>query len=74
MVRFALCVMVPVYPLMVSEPTLNAVSITAGAEPVSKITSVLASGIEALLAPPDVADQLVFPVALQFEDEPPPTQ
>lgn len=47
--------------------------VTAGA-PASKKQSSEEVGTEALFAPPEVADQLVLPVAVQLADEPPPTQ
>lgn len=40
----------------------------------SKKTSSEEVGTEALLAPPEVADQLVLPVASQLASAPPPTQ
>ncbi len=40
----------------------------------SKKTSSDAPGTEALFEPPEVALQLVFPVALQLAEAPPPTQ
>ena len=73
-VREELCVRVSVYPVMSSDlMVIEAESVEAGLF-ASKKTSSVETGTDALLAPPDVADQLVGPVAFQLAEDPSPTQ
>jgi hypothetical protein len=75
----ASCVIVAVYPVVIfRDKMVIAADIVLLVLPLtpapSNVTSSADVGTEALFAPPLVLPQLVFPVAFQFELEPPPTQ
>jgi len=70
-----LCVMVPVKPVQFTLLTVMAAEITAGdGDEAVKNTSSVVVGTDWFPGPPSVAAQLVFAVAFQLVEEPPPTQ
>ena len=70
------CVKVPINPVKVALRTVILAEMLDVPEPefTSKIALSEEPGTEALLEPPEVADQLVLLVAFQLVDAPPPTQ
>lgn len=70
------CVKVPINPVKVALRTVILAEMLDVPAPefTSKIALSEAPGTEALLDPPEVADQLVLLVAFQLVDAPPPTQ